>query len=118
MSHPLDYARKLEKARQVKDGLVYIHVFSPCYVGWRAPEDSALEMSRIAVESNYFPLWECERGEFSFTYLPDKPRPIGDFTRLMGRFQHLKEADVAAFQSMVDKRFQHIEALTGLKSGA
>ncbi len=118
MSHPLDYARKLEKARQVKDGLVYIHIFSPCYVGWRAPEDSALEMSRMAVETNYFPLWECDHGEFDFTYLPERQRPIQDFTRLMGRFQHLKEPDVAEFQDMVNNRFKQIDALTKLGKGA
>ncbi len=118
ISNPLDYARKLEKAMQVKDGLVYIHIFSPCYVGWRAPEDSALEISRMAVETNYFPLWECDHGEFSFTYRPEKPRPIQDFTKLMGRFQHLKEADMAALQAIVDNRFEQIEAFTKLKRGA
>ena len=115
ISHPLDYARKLEKAKQVKDGLVYIHVFSPCYVGWRAPEDSAIEISRMAVETNYFPLWECEHGEYSFTYRPDKPRPVEEFTGLMGRFQHLGEAGKEAVQEMVDKRFNQIEALTNIR---
>ncbi|MBI4296379.1 MAG: 4Fe-4S binding protein [Chloroflexi bacterium] len=117
VSHPLDYAQKLEKAKQVKDGLVYIHVFSPCYTGWRAAEDSSVEISRMAVETNYFPLWECERGEFRFTYLPKRPLPVQEFTQLMGRFRHLKEADVAGFQKLVDDRFRLLESLTKLKTG-
>ena len=34
MAYPEDYARKLTKAMQVKDGLSYIHIFSPCPTGW------------------------------------------------------------------------------------
>jgi len=115
ISHPLDYARKLEKAKQVKDGMAYIHIFSPCYVGWRAPEDSAIEMSRMAVETNYFPLWECEHGKFNLTYVPQKPRPVEEFTRLMGRFQHLQAEGAAALQEMVDNRYSQIKALTDIK---
>ena len=115
VSHLEDYARKLEKAKQVKDGLVYIHIFSPCYTGWRAPEDSSVEMCRMAVETNYFPLWECERGEYRLNYVPENPLPIEEFTRTMGRFGHLKEDQIKAFQKMVDDRFHLIESLTHLK---
>jgi pyruvate/2-oxoacid:ferredoxin oxidoreductase beta subunit len=115
VSHLEDYARKLEKAREVKDGLVYIHIFSPCYTGWRAAEDSSVEMCRMAVETNYFPLWECERGEYRLNYVPEHPLPIEEFTRLMGRFSHLREDQMKAFQKMVDDRFNLIESLTRLK---
>jgi phenylglyoxylate dehydrogenase beta subunit len=115
VSHLEDYARKLVKAKEVKDGLVYIHIFSPCYTGWRAPEDSSVEISRMAVETNYFPLWECERGEYRFTYRPENPLPIQEYTKLMGRFSHLKERELAELQKMVDARFNQIEYLTKLK---
>ncbi|MFC1949390.1 thiamine pyrophosphate-dependent enzyme [Chloroflexota bacterium] len=115
VSHLEDYAKKLTKARQVKDGLVYIHIFSPCATGWRAAEDSSVEISRLAVESNYFPLWECERGEYRFNYTPKSRLPIQEFTRIMGRFSHLKEEGIEAFQRMVDNRFSLIESLTRLK---
>jgi len=111
VSHLEDYAKKLQKAKQVKDGLAYIHVFSPCYTGWRAAEDSAVEISRAAVETNYFPLWECERGNYSFTYRPNRPRPIKDFTRLAGRFRHLDDRQTAEFQKMVDERLHLIDSL-------
>lgn len=117
VSHPLDYARKLEKAKTVKDGLVYIHVFSPCYTGWRSGEDSSVEVSRMAVETNYFPLWECEHGEYSFNYLPRRQLPIQEFTKLMGRFRHLTESDIAGFQKMVDDRFRLIQAMTRIQTG-
>jgi pyruvate/2-oxoacid:ferredoxin oxidoreductase beta subunit len=111
VSHLEDYARKLEKAKQVKDGLAYIHIFSPCYTGWRAPEDSAVQISRIAVETNYFPLWECDRGQYRLTYQPRKPMPIEEFTKLMGRYRHLTGAQIAEFQGMVDQRLKQVESL-------
>ncbi len=115
VSHLEDYARKLEKAMQVKDGLVYIHIFSPCYTGWRSPEDSSVEISRMAVETNYFPLWECERGEYRLNYRPENPLPLQEFTSLMGRFQHLKKPELEQFQQIVDRRFKLIEGLTRLE---
>jgi phenylglyoxylate dehydrogenase beta subunit len=115
VSHLEDYARKLEKAKLVKDGLVYIHVFSPCYTGWRASEDASVEISRMAVETNYFPLWECERGRYTINYQPKNPLPINEFTKLTGRHRHLGQAELAKFQLMVDNRMNLIESLTRLK---
>lgn len=115
LSHLEDYAKKLEKAKQVKDGLVYIHLFSPCYTGWRAPEDSSVEISRMAVETNYFPLWECERGEYRLNYQPKNPLPIKEYTKLMGRFRHFTEKELEESQKIVDTRFSHIESLTRMK---
>jgi phenylglyoxylate dehydrogenase beta subunit len=118
ISHLEDYAMKLTKAKQVKDGLVYIHIFSPCYTGWRAAENSSVEISRMAVETNYFPLWECERGEYRINYTPKDRLPIQEFTKLMGRFSHLKEKELQEFQKIVDDRFSLIESLTRLKTKA
>ncbi|MFC1920103.1 thiamine pyrophosphate-dependent enzyme [Chloroflexota bacterium] len=118
VSHLEDYAMKLEKAKKVKDGLVYIHLFSPCYTGWRAAEDSSIEISRMAVETNYFPLWECEHGEYKLNYVPKNPLPIEEFTKTMGRFGHLKKDDIESFQKLADDRFSLIESLTRLKEKA
>jgi len=118
LSHLEDYARKLEKAKHVTDGLVYIHVFSPCHTGWRAPEDSSFEISRMAVETNYFPLWECERGEYRLTYRPKNSLPIQEFTKLMGRFRHLREEELGQLQKVVNSRFSLLESLAGLKAKA
>jgi len=115
VSHLEDYAKKLTKAVEVKDGLVYIHILSPCPIGWRAPEDSAVEISRMAVETNYFPLWEAERGEFRLTYRPKSPLPIQEFTNLMGRFSHLTEKELEKLQKTVNSRFNLIESLTKLR---
>ncbi|MCL5961559.1 MAG: thiamine pyrophosphate-dependent enzyme [Chloroflexi bacterium] len=107
-----DFARKLMKAKAVKGGLSYIHLITPCVTGWRAPNDSAIELARLSVETNYFPLWESEDGEFRFTYQPKRPRPVREFTQLMGRFAHLTEPDLDELQEMVDARYSTIQHMT------
>ena len=115
-----DYIDKLVKAKAVKDGMAYIHVLSPCPTGWRSPIDSMIELSKLAVETNYFPLWESDHGQFRFTHLPKKPRPVKAFTSLMGRFSHLSDQELQAIQDMADERFSQIQLqcrATGEKAG-
>jgi phenylglyoxylate dehydrogenase beta subunit len=115
ISHPEDYARKLIKAMAVKDGLSYIHLFSPCPTGWRARTEDTIDICRIAVETCYFPLWEAERGKFRFTYKVDKPKHIREFTKMMGRFSHLDEEGRGELQRLVNERFNLIESLIRMK---
>ena len=106
-----DYLQKLAKAKAVKNGMAYIHVFAPCPTGWRASMDSAIELGRMAVETNYFPLWEVVNGKFSFTYRPKSTRPIIEYTQLAGRFRHLSEDQLGEFQEMVNSRLKLLESL-------
>jgi pyruvate/2-oxoacid:ferredoxin oxidoreductase beta subunit len=99
----------------VKDGMSYIHLLSPCILGWGYGISMSMDISRAAVETNYFPLWEYERGEYRLTYPVKKPKPVTEYTRLLKKFSHLDESDVKEFQKMVDQRFAHLGALTRLK---
>ena len=99
-----DYGQKLEKATQVKDGLVYIHLFSPCPVGWRMSEENVVDLCRAAVDTNYFPLWEAERGQFRMTHEVKDPKPMQEFTRFTGRFSHLTPEDLQVLQKAIDSR--------------
>jgi len=115
LSHMEDFVKKLRKAEEKKnEGFVYIHVFCPCPVGWRIQDDSAIQVCRMAVRTNYFPLWEAENGKLRFTHKTANPRPIQEFTRLMGRFSHLKEEDLAKLQQLVNERFDLIKSLCGI----
>ena len=109
-----DYAMKLEKAMRVKDGMAYIHLYSPCPTGWRSPLDSAIEISRLAVETNFFPLWEAEHGKIRVTKEIANPKPVSELIGLMGRFSHLTEGDVENLQQLVDSKFAHIKGLASL----
>jgi phenylglyoxylate dehydrogenase beta subunit len=105
-----DFTQKLTKAMTVKDGLSYIHLFSPCPVGWRASSDSGITISRLAVETNYFPLWEAENGKVILTHEISHPKPIEEYTKLMGRFSHLTKENLHQFQVLVNKRLDLIKS--------
>ncbi len=109
-----DYVQKLTKAMALKDGMAYIHFLSPCPTGWRALPENLVEVSRMAVETNVFPLWEAERGKFRFTYQPKKVKPVAEYTRMQGRFAHLSQEELSQLQTMVDANFALIEGLTNL----
>ena len=112
LSHLDDYARKLTRARElVKSGFVYLHVFTPCNVGWKTPTDASIEVCRMAVKTNYFPLWEAENGEFRITQKVRVPKPIGELTSLLGKFKHLEADQIAALQEQVDKRYRLVQSL-------
>jgi phenylglyoxylate dehydrogenase beta subunit len=109
-----DYVQKLHKAMAVKDGLAYIHLLSPCPTGWRGSTDSAIDMCRAAVETNYYPLWEAEHGRFHLTHQVKRPKPIQEFTQLMGRYSHLQGEELEELQKSVDERFALIQSLCDL----
>jgi pyruvate/2-oxoacid:ferredoxin oxidoreductase beta subunit len=114
LSHLEDYAKKLVKAKEkAKEGFAYIHVFCPCVVGWKIPTDASIQVCRDAVRTNYFPLWEQEDGELRFTVKVNNPKPVGELTKTLGKFKHLREDQLAILQGQVDKRFEVLRALAG-----
>jgi pyruvate/2-oxoacid:ferredoxin oxidoreductase beta subunit len=112
LSHLEDFAKKLLKAKEKKDeGFAYIHVFSPCLMGWRMESDSSIQVCRMAVRTNYFPLWEAESGKFRLTHEVASPRPIQELTKLVRKFAHLKEDEMDKLQQVVNERYAFLKAL-------
>jgi len=112
VSHMEDFVKKLQKAKEAaKEGFVYLHVFSPCPVGWRIDSDKVIEVCRTAVRTNYFPLWEAEYGKPKMTVEVANPKPVAEFTKLMRKFSHLKEEGLADLQQQVDDRYKLIKCL-------
>jgi pyruvate/2-oxoacid:ferredoxin oxidoreductase beta subunit len=115
LSHLEDFAKKLIKAKEKKnEGFVYIHVFTPCVMGWRIESDSSIQVCRMAVRTNYFPLWEAENGRFHLTHEVAIPRPIQEFVKPIRKFAHMKERELNSFQQMVNQRYELIKGLCEL----
>lgn len=114
LSHLEDYAKKLTKAKEkAKEGFAYVHVFCPCLVGWKIPMDGSIEVCRAAVRTNFFPLWECEDGAYRITHEVNAPKPVGELTKLMGKYRHMDEEMTATLQRHVDARMSTLTALCG-----
>lgn len=115
LSHLEDLAKKLIKAEEKKnEGLAYIHVFSPCPTGWGFDSDLSIAICRMAVRTNYFPLWEAERGRFRFTHKTANPKSLTEFLGMIRKFDHLSGEQIAVLVKEVEERFRLIEGMASL----
>jgi pyruvate ferredoxin oxidoreductase beta subunit len=92
ISHPLDFINKVRRALEI-DGPTFIHVLTPCTLGWRYPPSQTIKIARLAVETRYFPIIEVENGKVRINIKVTKPRPLEEFLEVQGRFRHLFEPE-------------------------
>lgn len=111
--YPEDLARKVAKAREIKGGMRFIVVLTPCLDGWGIPDKAGPKTSRLAVESGVFPLYEVENGEkYTLNYGP-KGVAVADYAAVQKRYRHLAQADVEELQKEVDRNWQRLQAKLG-----
>ncbi len=111
-SHWSDLVKKVRKALEIK-GPKFMNILAPCNRGWRSRSDDAIALSRLAVETCYWPLYEIEDGVTKITFKPKEKKPIVDFLKPQGRFKHLfkpeNEALLARIQEDVDKEWEKLQ---------
>jgi pyruvate ferredoxin oxidoreductase beta subunit len=83
-----DLMTKARKAAAV-DGPAFINVYASCNRGWRHPTDTTIELTKLAVDTCYWPLYEVEDGVWKLNYKPREKRPIEEWLKAQGRFRHL-----------------------------
>jgi pyruvate ferredoxin oxidoreductase beta subunit len=104
-SHWKDLMEKTARAVEV-DGPAFLNVLVPCNRGWRHATESAIELSRLGVESCYWPLYEIDRGVCRLSYRPRQKRPVAEFLKPQGRFRHLFQP---AYKEMLDEIQEQID---------
>jgi pyruvate ferredoxin oxidoreductase beta subunit len=108
-----DLHEKAEKAIYTK-GACFLNVMAPCPRGWRYDGEDIMEICKLAVETNFWPLYEVENGVYTINYEPKQKRPIEDFLKAQGRFKHLfkkgNEELIAELQKDVDDRWNKLVA--------
>jgi len=83
-----DLMRKVRKALDIK-GPKFMNILAPCNRGWRSGNDDAVMISRLAVDTCYWPLYEIENGDLKITSKPKEKKPLTEFLKIQGRFKHL-----------------------------
>ena len=110
-----DMVEKIEKGLAAsKRGFAYLHVFSPCPTGWSFAPDQTIEVSKRAVKSNMFPLWEKSEGKYTLNYKNADPIPVADFVKGIGKFKKLSAEQLASIQRAADERYATVCALAGM----
>ncbi len=112
-SHWKDLLTKAEKAFQA-DGPAFLNVLIPCNLGWGFEADETLEISRLAVETCFWPLYEVEKGVVRVTYKPRQKLPLGEFLKKQQRYRHLFTGDhqrlIEELQGEVDRNWEALLA--------
>jgi len=105
-----DLKAKVEKALGI-EGPRFLHVLSPCPLGWAHDSALSVTVSRLAVETGLFPLLELEHGELTGVMRLAEQKPVRDYLRLQGRFRHLFDSkegleEIRHLQALADTRIR------------
>lgn len=99
-------------------GPAFLNILAPCPRGWRYEAKDLMKISKLAIDTCFWPLYEIEEGVLRLTYQPKKKLPVEDFLAAQGRFSHLFEAgepgaSVTAIQAAVDREWEILGQLDG-----
>ena len=97
----------LVKKAMDKEGPAFINVLAPCHRGWRYPMEEGINISKMAVDTCVWPLFEVDEGSWRLSYNPRAKPPVADWLKRQRRFDHLFKTDdptpLEAIQRTVDE---------------
>jgi pyruvate ferredoxin oxidoreductase beta subunit len=108
----------MQKARKAIDcgGPAFINVLASCNRGWRHGTDETIEITQLAVDTCYWPLYEVEDGEWRLTYQPREKLSVEEWLKRQGRFRHLFREEnrhlIEDLQAEVDRRWERLLKLS------
>ena len=105
-AYPQDLKKKIRKAKAAGKP-AFIHILSPCPPGWEYSEEKGITVARLSVETNFFPLYEYDNGQFKVKK-NKKTKPVKEYLKLQGRFSHLTDAEIDNIQKNVDRDFEKL----------
>ncbi len=105
---PSNWRDLMEKARKAAaaDGPAFLNVFADCNRGWRHGTETAIEVTKMAVDTCYWPLYEVENGKYKVNYQPRDKRPVEEWLKTQGRFAHLYQPQ---FRHVIEEIQSHID---------
>ncbi len=115
-SHWKDLMTKTRKAVDC-GGAAFMNVLSSCNRGWRHATDETIEITELAVDTCYWPLFEVVNGEWRLSYKPKEKLPVVEWLKRQGRFRHLFQPQnqhiIDDMQQEVDERWERLLRLCG-----
>lgn len=108
-----DFEQKIKKALN-HNGPSYIQVFTPCTIGWRINNNDTIRLSRLAFQTNIYPIFEIEKGILKLHNNPKKVS-VKEYLSLQGRFKNITENEKKDFQRKVDENYELLKGINGKK---
>jgi pyruvate ferredoxin oxidoreductase beta subunit len=116
---PSQWRDLMQKTRKAVEcgGPAFMNVLSSCNRGWRHGTDETIEVTQLAVDTCYWPLYEVENGEWRLTYKPKEKIAVEEWLKRQGRFRHLFRPEnrhmIDELQAEVDLRWERLLKLCG-----
>lgn len=107
---PDDLARKVAKARDMRGGLRFIVVLTPCLAGWGVKDDEGVKVSRLAVDTGLWPLYEVEYGTKYTINRGPQGIPVSEYFKLQSRYRHLTPEMVEELQREAHYAWELLQA--------
>ena len=112
LSNFADLTRKIARALEV-NGPSFLNLLSPCPRSWGFDSSQTVRIADLAVQTNFWPLYEIDHGKFILNYEPKEKAPITNWLKPQKRFKHLfkpgNESIIQEIQEHVDKEFVKIK---------
>ena len=112
-----DITEKAHKAIYTP-GAAFLNVMAPCPRGWRYPSEKLMEVTKMAVETCVWPLYEVVEGKYILSYKPKNKLPVEEYLKMQGRFAHMfkpgNEWMIEEVQKEVDKNWEELLKLCEL----
>lgn len=116
---PSQWRDLMKKTRKAVNcgGPAFMNVLSSCNRGWRHATDTTIEITQLAVDTCYWPLYEVDNGEWTLSYKPKEKLPVKKWLEQQGRFRHIFRPEnrhlIDEFQAEVDRRWEQLLELCG-----
>jgi pyruvate ferredoxin oxidoreductase beta subunit len=116
---PSQWRDLMKKTRKAVNcgGAAFMNVLASCNRGWRHPANDTIEVTQLAVDTCYWPLYEVEDGEWRLTYRPKEKKPVEEWLKRQGRFRHVFRPQnrhlIDRLQAEVDVRWERLLKLCG-----
>jgi len=110
IAYPDDLMAKVKKAKAMS-GFRFFHILTPCIPGWGYRSELTVKVSKLAVQTKLFPLYEIENGTKITINKKPKAKRLEEYIKPQGRFRHLTSDDVNQMQSLVEKRWERLNWL-------
>lgn len=102
-----DLRRKVKKASQT-GGPAVLHIHTPCPTGWAFHPSKTIEVSKAAVSTGAWLLYEYDNGTVKVNYKPKALKPIEEYLRLQGRFKNLPQEEIVNIQENINARYSEL----------
>ena len=100
------------------DGPTYVSCLAPCPRGWGYDSSDLQLISKLAVDTCFWPLYEVKNGVYKVNYKPRVKAPIEEFLKPQARFKHMfKEGNkwmIDEMQEEIDKKWEYLLLMESL----